>query len=303
MKSAQALGIPVGFPVFSWDNLTTKGIIHVAPGSGLRLERRSEARGDRVLRHPSGQHRHHRGAAIRFLHRVDSRRSTAAATARGSRESIRRRPSSPISARRSSSPATRWHSWKRWIEELRSDPRLAARATSSFARIRGRSVSGARLMSPGTVASRSSMSRMLNADQSLYDALHHSAAVVGLNTSAQIEAGDPRQARADPARARVRAGAAGHAALPLSACASRVGSSRSRRDLDEHRNHLARRRWPVHYDVNEIRRAVERFIRPDGWHRPATPILAEAIVRLAPERPSAVRRWFGSSARSTGSTA
>ena len=31
MKSARALGIPVGFPVFSWDNLTTKGIVHVHP--------------------------------------------------------------------------------------------------------------------------------------------------------------------------------------------------------------------------------------------------------------------------------
>jgi hypothetical protein len=31
VKSAQALGIPVGFPVFSWDNLTTKGLIHVQP--------------------------------------------------------------------------------------------------------------------------------------------------------------------------------------------------------------------------------------------------------------------------------
>ena len=31
VKSAQALGIPVGFPVFSWDNLTTKGIVHVRP--------------------------------------------------------------------------------------------------------------------------------------------------------------------------------------------------------------------------------------------------------------------------------
>src|SRR5574339_1205243 len=31
VKSAQALGIPVGFPVFSWDNLSNKGLIHVAP--------------------------------------------------------------------------------------------------------------------------------------------------------------------------------------------------------------------------------------------------------------------------------
>jgi hypothetical protein len=31
IKSARALGIPVGFPVFSWDNLTTKGVLHVQP--------------------------------------------------------------------------------------------------------------------------------------------------------------------------------------------------------------------------------------------------------------------------------
>lgn len=31
LKSAKSLGIPVGFPVFSWDNLSTKGLIHVKP--------------------------------------------------------------------------------------------------------------------------------------------------------------------------------------------------------------------------------------------------------------------------------
>ena len=31
VKSARHLGLPVGFPVFSWDNLSTKGVVHVAP--------------------------------------------------------------------------------------------------------------------------------------------------------------------------------------------------------------------------------------------------------------------------------
>ena len=40
--------------------------------------------------------------------------------------SIRRRRSSRISARRSSSPAMRWRSSKQWIAEIRNDPRLAS---------------------------------------------------------------------------------------------------------------------------------------------------------------------------------
>src|SRR4030095_7445110 len=31
VKSAKVLGIPVGFPVFSWDTLTRRGVIHVEP--------------------------------------------------------------------------------------------------------------------------------------------------------------------------------------------------------------------------------------------------------------------------------
>ena len=31
VKSARALRIPVVFPVFSWDNLSTKGLVHVMP--------------------------------------------------------------------------------------------------------------------------------------------------------------------------------------------------------------------------------------------------------------------------------
>jgi len=35
VKSAKALGIPVVYPVFSWDNLSTKGLVHVQPDAVL----------------------------------------------------------------------------------------------------------------------------------------------------------------------------------------------------------------------------------------------------------------------------
>ena len=117
-------------------------------------------------------------------------------------------------------------------------------------------------MSPGTVASRVAMSRVLNADQSLYDALHHSAAVVGLNTSAQIEAGilgKPVLTLLAPGFEQGQQGTLHFRYL----LREQGGFVEIASDLDEHRNHLARAVAGA-YDVDEIRRAVERFIRPAG---------------------------------------
>jgi hypothetical protein len=134
------------------------------------------------------------------------------------------------------------------------------------------------------------MSRVLNADQSLYDALHHSAAVVGLNTSAQIEAGILGKPVFTLLAQGFEHGQQGtlHFHYLLK---EHGGFVEMARDLDEHLNHLAGAlRGEV--DVDGIRRAVEQFIRPHGWQQPATPILATAICSLAPARSSAVRRWL-----------
>ena len=145
-------------------------------------------------------------------------------------------------------------------------------------------------MSTDSAALAIAMSRVLNADQSLYDALHHSAAVVGLNTSAQIEAGilgKPVFTLLAPGFEHGQQGTL-HFHYLLK---EQGGFVEMARDLDEHMNHLAGAlRGAV--DVEGIRQAVERFIRPHGWHQPATPILAEAICSLAPARSSAERRWF-----------
>ena len=124
----------------------------------------------------------------------------------------------------------------------------------------------------------------------LHDLLHHSAAVVGLNTSAQIEAGILGKPVFTLLAEGFEHGQQGtlHFHYLLK---GQGGFVEMAQNLDEHMNHLdAAFKGAV--DTEAIREAVARFIRPHGWHQPATPILAEAICSLAPTRSSAVRRWL-----------
>jgi hypothetical protein len=292
VKSAKALGIPVGFPVFSWDNLTTKGVIHVAP--------------DRVFVWNAVQEREaieYYGippenvvitGASRFDAFIDLHPSV-------DRESYCRElaldPSAPIVTYLCSSEFVAGHEVafvERWIEEIRNDPRL--RSCNVIIRPHPRSVrqwTDVDLGRHGRAAL--SLSRVLNADQSLYDALYHSAAVVGLNTSAQIEAGILGKPVLTLLAPGFEAGQQGtlHFRYLLR---EEGGFVELATDLDRHRDHLAGALAGT-YDVDAIRRAVQQFIRPEGWHRPVTPILAEAITHLAATKPSAVRRWLGSAPR------
>ena len=70
IKSARKLSIPSAVAVASWDNLTSKGLLRVAPGPGDRLERdpAPRARGD--ARHPRRPRRRHRCAEVRPLVRA-----------------------------------------------------------------------------------------------------------------------------------------------------------------------------------------------------------------------------------------
>jgi hypothetical protein len=183
---------------------------------------------------------------------------------------------------------------EQWIEEIRTDPRLTS--CNVIVRPHPRSVrqwSEVDLARHGRVGL--SLSRVLNADQSLYDALYHSAAVVGLNTSAQIEAGilgKPVLTLLAPGFEKGQQGTLHFRYL----LREEGGFVELANDLAEHTAHLARA-VTGGYDVDEIRRAVERFIRPEGWDRPATPILANAITDMALEKPSVVRRWLHSATR------
>jgi len=177
-----------------------------------------------------------------------------------------------------------------WIQQIRRAPTLAS--CNVIVRAHPRSVqqwSGVDVQSWGRVGL--SISRRLNADRILFDTLYYSDAVVGLNTSAQIEAGilgKPVLTLLAPGFEQGQQGTLHFKYLLREA----DGFVDLASNFDDHRRQLADA-VAGRYDREQIRRAVERFIRPAGWDQPAAPYLADAILQLAPARPSPVKRWFG----------
>ena len=111
-----------------------------------------------------------------------------------------------------------------------------------------------------------------------YDSLYFSAAVVGVNTSAQIEAaivGRIVCTVASPDFAHSQAGTLHFQHL------IKGGLVEIARDLNEHIEHLGRMLRGGGSQVERSRRFVESFVRPFGLDQPGTPRLASAIVDLA----------------------
>lgn len=277
VKSGRALGIPVGFPVFSWDNLTTKGIIHVQPDrlfvwNGIQVDEAVEHHGvpaDRVV--VTGAPRFDAFFDLkpskdreRFCQKLGFDAAFPIVTYLCSSEFVAGREVEFV---------------QEWIREIRQAPELANIGVLVRPHPRSRKqwqdvdVSGW-----GNVGL--SRSRRLNADQSLYDTLYHSAAVVGLNTSAQLEAGilgKPVYTLLAPGFERGQQGTL-HFRYLLREGGGFVDVAK---DFDEHRQQLADGVMG-RYDREAIRRFIEGFVRPAGWDRPATPLLADAIEQMAP---------------------
>jgi hypothetical protein len=290
VKSARALDIPVGYPVFSWDNLTTKGIVHVQPDRVFvwnEIQKR-----EAIEYHGVPEDRIDVTGAPRFdaffamKPSMDRARYT---------EEHRLDPSAPILTYLCSSEFVAGREVEfiqSWLAEIRREPALAA--CNVVVRPHPRSLHQWRKVDVsgwGRVAL--SVSSKLNADRSLYNTLYHSEAVIGLNTSAQIEAGilgKPVFTMLAPGFERGQQGTLHFKYL----LRSEGGFVEVANDFDEHRRHLADA-VAGKYDREHIRRFLEQFIRPAGWQQPATPILTESILRLAAARPSLVKRWFRAS--------
>jgi hypothetical protein len=113
-----------------------------------------------------------------------------------------------------------------------------------------------------------------------FDSLYHSAAVVGINTSAMIEAaiiGRPVLSLLAEEFAGTQEGTIHfHYLLPENGGCVRFAST-----LEEHVEQLRRRLQDPEGARAETQRFVASFIRPHGMDRPATPIFADTIERLA----------------------
>jgi len=187
VKSARALGIPTATPVFSWDNLSNKALMHEVPDRVLVWN--ETQRREAVELHGVPPARVEVTGAPRFDPFVRMRPTTdrAAFCAKVGLPADR-----PILLYLGSSPFVAPEEpafVRRWVESVRAGrhPDLAAAGILLRPHPRRKKewrAAGLETL-PGVVVSTSPFE---NADQHLYDCLHHAAAAVELNTSAAIEA-------------------------------------------------------------------------------------------------------------------
>jgi len=135
----------------------------------------------------------------------------------------------------------------------------------------------------------------MNADPTLFDTVFHGAAVVGLNTSAQLEAGILGRPVLTILAPEFEEGQQGtlHFSYLLKEHGGFVDVAP---DFDTHRRQLVAA-VSGDYDPRAIRVFIEQFLRPRGIDRPATPFMVEAIEEFA----QSIHREHGSEVTETHS--
>ena len=279
VKSAHRLGVPVGFLPFSWDNLTNRGLIRVQPDrmlvwNDIQKQEAVELHGmppDRVI--VTG--------APRFDAFFAMRPSS-------SREEFCRHTGlnagAPLLLYVCSSEFVAPQEVdlvRRWICAIRgaADPLL--RSAGLLVRPHPAHLeqwAGIDLAEFSNVA-RWSDHQTMNADQGLYDSLVHAAAVIGLNTSAMLEAG----ILGKPTHTIVMDEFAGGQEQTIHfgyLRAANGGLLHEARSLDEHVTQLTAAVRSDQTVGTRERRFVEHFVRPRGLELPVTPIMVEEIERM-----------------------
>jgi hypothetical protein len=286
VKAARALGVPVGVPVASWDNLTNKGLIKILP--------------DLV----TVWNEHQVREAVE-LHGVERERVVVTGAPLFD-EWFARRPSTTRDefCRRVGLPADRpivlyacSSAWiapvetgfvMRWLTALRERPGPLGTAgvlirphPQNAEQWRGLEVSD---LGPVAIWPREPAAQVTEESKAgFYDSLHHGAAVVGINTSAMIEAGIVGRPVFAPLAPEFRGSQEGtlHFRYLLEAGGGllQVGAT-----LDQHLDQLADALADPSVGREQARRFVASFVRPLGLDCAATPILADAIERLAARR-------------------
>jgi len=290
MRSARARGIRTALCVASWDNLTNKGLIQTAP--------------DRIYVWNEDQRRE----AV-DLHRVPGDRVIAtgaqcfdqwfewapSTTSAQFRERLGFPLDGPILlyvCSYSFIAPDEPEFVTRWLAALRSHPDERLRTASVLIRPHPKSevrwdqsplgdLPGVRIWPPAGALPTDEESK-----SSYFDSIFHSAAVVGINTSALIESaivGRRVFTVLDPQFEDTQEGTL-HFRYLLRA---NGGPLTVAHDVPEHLDQLAATTSDDSPD-EQIERFVHRFVRPHGLDRPALPVLVEAIERqLAAPSPEA----------------
>ena len=134
----------------------------------------------------------------------------------------------------------------------------------------------------------------VQADPALYDSLHHCAAVVGLNTSAMIEAGILGKSVYTIQTPEFAGGQ--EQTLHFHYLLARNGGLLEvAENLQQHCAQLAEGVASPDAGASRSRRFVESFVRPRGIDRPVAPIMVDEIERVATlhKRPRRFPLWHG----------
>ena len=282
IKSAQALGIPGALCVASWDHLTTKGLIRVQPDlvSVWNEEQKAEA----IAYHQAAADRIVVTGAQpfdRWFERTPTPRAAFCAKIGlpaeapyvlfvGSTASI-------------SAPEVELDFVRRWIAALRREPALAG--VSILIRPHPYNAAHWRTVDFSDLAHVSVYPHVANPvnesdRQDYFDSLFHSETVIGVNTTAMIEAAIVGRTVHSVLADEFRDTQVGtlHFRYLLS---ENGGFLRIATSLEEHARQVVETLRAPDIGRAACDRFVAAFIRPAGVAAPTTPVLVEALERLA----------------------
>ena len=282
VKGARQQGIASAVAVASWDNLTNKGLMRLAP--------------DRVLVWNEIQ----RGEAVRY-HAIPAERVAVTGAAvfdrwfdrepSQARETFCRNAglpdAQPFVLFTASSPfiadaVDEVAFVRRWVDALRRSPDLPVRRLRVIVRPHPYGTAkwtGVDLGDAAAVVWPRGTFNPAGEDgrRDLFDSLFHAAAVVGINTTAMIEAA-----------------IVGRPVLTVTGFATQVGTLhfryllhenggpvRQAATLEEHVVQLATALTQAAASAATAQAFVRSFVRPQGLHQPSTPRLADAIEAAA----------------------
>ena len=279
VKSAHRVGVPVVFVPFSWDNLTNRGLIRVEPDrvlvwNDIQKMEATELHGvspDRVI--VTGAPRFDDFFAMRPSTTRDA--FCAGIGLDPERAFLLYLCSSEFVAPREVDFVRTWVAW------LRANGDGVVRAAGVLVRPHPAHLKqwkNVDLSAFPNVAVWNEKETM-NADQGLYDSLHHAVAAVGLNTSAMIEAG----ILDTPVLTLVTTEFAGGQEETLHfhyLRAANGGLLHEARGFEEHALQLGA---VLHGEgqSGQGRTFVNRFVRPRGLDLPVAPIMVEEIEAAA----------------------
>lgn len=284
VKSARALGIPVVYPVFSWDNLSTKGIVHVQPDAVLVWNERQRIEASEMHHVP------HEQIVVTGASRFDEFFAMTPQTSRA--EFCRQHrldPVQPLVSYLCSSEFVAGHEFEfvqRWIGEIRRAPAL--RNCNVLIRPHPRRTKAWKNFTTPEPRIAVAMPQGMNGDQTLFDTVYHSAAVVGLNTSAELEAGIVGRPVLTVLAQESAGGQRGTLHFDY-LLAENGGFVQLASDMDTHRRQLSDA-VAGRYDADAIRAFVRDFLRPHGVDRPVAPIVADAIEGVVRDKAQAGER-------------